>query len=189
MDSGFQLWIADSQCWSPCQWTSDSGFQSLARFWILWAEFRILGFSQDSGFHKQNFPDSGIRITVNGANIHYIWKCVLAVEQRQVCSLWTQCIHTNVSALFWLEKWPRNGQSNVTHFMVSRDPVTLCRCKGRLGYRNVCFVGFWSLCHLYYSSSRQVDSSRQAFKTSGWNVCTERRRRRRRRTKEDCRRK
>ena len=90
---------------------------------------------------------------------------------------------------FSAKTWPRNGLSNVTHFMVSRYPVTLCRCKGRLGYRNVFFVGFWSLCHFYYSSSRQADSSRQAFKTSGWNVCTERRRRRRRRTEEDCRRK
>ena len=96
---------------------------------------------------------------------------------------------TNQYLTFSAKTWPRNGLSNVTHFMVSRYPVTLCRCKGRLGYRNVFFVGFWSLCHFYYSSSRQADSSRQAFKTSGWNVCTERRRRRRRRTEEDCRRK
>ena len=27
--------------------------------------------------------------------------------------------------------------------MVSRDPVTLSKCKGRLGYRNVFFVGFY----------------------------------------------
>ena len=60
----------------PCQWNLDSGFQSLAGFRISWAEFRIpksrisnstrTNSTVEFGFHKQNFPDSGIRITLHG---------------------------------------------------------------------------------------------------------------------------
>ena len=55
----------------PCQWNLDSGFQSLAEFRISWAEFRISNSTRTNstvefGFHKQNFPGSGIRITLHG---------------------------------------------------------------------------------------------------------------------------
>ena len=60
----------------PCQWNLDSRFQSLAGFRISWAEFRIpksrmsnstrTNSTFEFGFHKQNFPDSGNRITLHG---------------------------------------------------------------------------------------------------------------------------
>ena len=60
----------------PCQWNLDSGFQSLAGFRTSWAELRIpkswisnstrTNSTVEFGFHKQNFPDSGNRITLHG---------------------------------------------------------------------------------------------------------------------------
>ena len=50
LDSGFQ--VLDS---SICQWNLDSGFQSFVGFRIPWAVFSDSK-TQDSGFHKQNFP-------------------------------------------------------------------------------------------------------------------------------------
>ena len=62
LDSGFQ--VMDS---SLCHWNLDTGFQSLMRFRIPWAVFRIpkpripdstCKFFLDSGCHSKNFPDS-----------------------------------------------------------------------------------------------------------------------------------
>ena len=59
VDSGFQL--VDSGFF--VSGTLDSGFQSLVRFQIPQAEY-----IQDSGFHKQNFPDSG-KIPLRGESL------------------------------------------------------------------------------------------------------------------------
>ena len=60
-----------------CQWNLDSGFQTVAEFWIpiTYSGFQSPGLRipegkhyPDSGFLKQKFPDSGIRILLHGAN-------------------------------------------------------------------------------------------------------------------------
>ena len=40
-----------------CQWTLNPGFQSLVRFQIPWAVFRIGLWAQDFGSHKHKFPE------------------------------------------------------------------------------------------------------------------------------------
>ena len=52
-------WIPDSSYWilDSFQWNLHSGFQSLVGSWI------PLAVAYDSGFHKQNFPDSRIQIS------------------------------------------------------------------------------------------------------------------------------
>ena len=62
-----------------CQWNVDSGFQTVAGFWIpiAYSGFQSPGLRipegkhyPDSGFLKQKFPDSGIRITLRGSNLN-----------------------------------------------------------------------------------------------------------------------
>ena len=61
-----------------CQWNVDSGFQTVAEFWIpiTYSGFQSPGLRipegkhyPDSGFLKQKFPDSGIRITLHGSKL------------------------------------------------------------------------------------------------------------------------
>ena len=60
------------------QWNVDSGFQTVAEFWIpiAYSGFQSPGLRipegkhyPDSGFLKQKFPDSGIRITLHGSKL------------------------------------------------------------------------------------------------------------------------
>ena len=61
-----------------CQWNVDSGFQTVAEFWIpiAYSGFQSPGLRipegkhyPDGGFLKQTFPDSGIRITLHGSKL------------------------------------------------------------------------------------------------------------------------
>ena len=62
-------WIPDSRQWIPdlCQCSLDSGFQSLAEFWIPRAVWRIQGKPRIPDSTSKNVPDSGIRIPLHGA--------------------------------------------------------------------------------------------------------------------------
>ena len=57
-------------CRLPCQWTLDSGFQSLVGVWILRAKLWIPkpGISDST---SKNFPDSETRITLHGCSAGY----------------------------------------------------------------------------------------------------------------------
>ena len=79
--------IRNSRYWILDSLTVDSGVQSLGGFRIPWSVFwipklrapdstrKISRIPQEKfpGFHKKNYPDSGIRIPLQGANQRFVW--------------------------------------------------------------------------------------------------------------------
>ena len=81
----FTPWIRNSRYWIldslSVEWIPDSNHKGDSAFLDLYSGFQNPGFripqEKFPGFHKKNFPNSGIRIPLQGANQRFLWLLML----------------------------------------------------------------------------------------------------------------